>query len=82
MVAPDAVPMVEIITHPVEAEEDDERVNPEVGIDTSPAANPTTDGESVQVSIKELKRIADKIITGEDTGNKIDTNIKGESVSF
>lgn len=78
VVDPDAVPMVEIITHPVEAEEDDEKVNPEVGVDTSPAANPTTDGESVQVSIKELKRIADKIITGEDTGNKIDTNIKGE----
>lgn len=78
VVDPDAVPMVEIITHPVEDEDADGRLTPEVGVDTSPAVKPTTDGESVQVSIKELKRIADKIITGEDSGNKIDTNIKGE----
>lgn len=79
VVDPDAVPMVEIITHPVEEESGtDERLDPEVGVDTSPAVNPTSDGESVQVSIKELKRIADKIITGEESGSKIDTNIKGE----
>ena len=78
VVDPDAVPMVEIITHPVEDEDADGRLTPEVGVDTSPAVKPTTDGESVQVSIKELKRIADKIITGDDAGNKIDTNIKGE----
>ncbi len=79
VVDPDAVPMVEIITHPMEDHlGNDERLTPEVGIDTSPSAKPTTDGESVQVSIKELKRIADKIITGEEAGSKIDTNIKGE----
>ena len=78
VVDPDAVPMVEIITHPVEDKDADGRLTPEVGVDTSPAVKPTTDGESVQVSIKELKRIADKIITGDDAGNKIDTNIKGE----
>lgn len=78
VVDPDAVPMVEIITHPVEDEDADGKLTPEVGVDTSPAVKPTTDGESVQVSIKELKRIADKIITGDDAGNKIDTNIKGE----
>lgn len=78
VVDPDAVPMVEIITHPVEEEHEEERVTPEVGDDKSPAANPTTDGESVQVSIKELKRIAGKIISGDETGSKIDTNIKGE----
>lgn len=78
VVDPDAVPMVEIITHSVEDKDADGRLTPEVGVDTSPAVKPTTDGESVQVSIKELKRIADKIITGDDAGNKIDTNIKGE----
>lgn len=78
VVDPDAVPMVEIITHPVEEEHEEERVTPEVGDDKSPAVNPTTDGESVQVSIKELKRIAGKIISGDETGSKIDTNIKGE----
>lgn len=78
VVDPDAVPMVEIITHPVEEQHEEERVTPEVGDDKSPAANPTTDGESVQVSIKELKRIAGKIISGDETGSKIDTNIKGE----
>lgn len=78
VVDPDAVPMVEIITHPVEEEHEEERLTPEVGDDKSPAANPTTDGESVQVSIKELKRIAGKIISGDETGSKIDTNIKGE----
>lgn len=78
VVDPDAVPMVEIITHPVEEEQEDERLTPEVGVDTSPAVKPTSDGESVQVSIKELKRIADKIITGDEATNKIDTNIKGE----
>lgn len=78
VVDPDAVPMVEIITHPVEEEHAEERLTPEVGDDKSPAVNPTTDGESVQVSIKELKRIASKIISGDETGSKIDTNIKGE----
>lgn len=78
VVDPDAVPMVEIITHPVEEEYAEERLTPEVGDDKSPAVNPTTDGESVQVSIKELKRIASKIISGDETGSKIDTNIKGE----
>ncbi len=78
VVDPDAVPMVEIITHPVEEEHDEERLTPDVGDDKSPAVNPTTDGESVQVSIKELKRIAGKIISGDETGSKIDTNIKGE----
>ncbi len=78
VVDPDAVPVVEIITHPVEEEHEDERLTPEVGVDTSPAVKPTSDGESVQVSIKELKRIADKIITGDEATNKIDTNIKGE----
>lgn len=78
VVDPDAVPMVEIITHPVEEEHEEERLTPEVGDDKSPAVNPTTDGESVQVSIKELKRIAGKIISGDETGSKIDTNIKGE----
>lgn len=78
VVDPDAVPMVEIITHPVEEQHDEERLTPDVGDDKSPAANPTTDGESVQVSIKELKRIAGKIISGDETGSKIDTNIKGE----
>lgn len=79
VVDPDAVPMVEIITHPIEEEhEDEEKLEVEVGDDKSPAINPATDGESVQVSIKELKRIADKIISGDDTDNKIDTNIKGE----
>lgn len=78
VVDPDAVPMVEIITHPVEEQHEEERVTPEVGDDKSPAVNPTTDGESVQVSIKELKRIAGKIISGDETGSKIDTNIKGE----
>ena len=78
VVDPDAVPMVEIITHPVEEEHEEERLTPDVGDDKSPAANPTTDGESVQVSIKELKRIAGKIISGDETGSKIDTNIKGE----
>lgn len=78
VVDPDAVPMVEIITHPVEEEHEEERLTPEVGDDKSPAVNPTTDGESVQVSIKELKRIASKIISGDETGSKIDTNIKGE----
>ncbi len=78
VVDPDAVPMVEIITHPVEEQYEEERLTPEVGIDTSPAANPTSDGESVQVSIKELKRIADKIISGDETGSKIGVNIKGE----
>lgn len=78
VVDPDAVPMVEIITHPVEEEHVEERLTPEVGDDKSPAVNPTTDGESVQVSIKELKRIASKIISGDETGSKIDTNIKGE----
>ena len=78
VVDPDAVPMVEIITHPVEEGHEEERLTPDVGDDKSPAANPTTDGESVQVSIKELKRIAGKIISGDETGSKIDTNIKGE----
>lgn len=78
VVDPDAVPMVEIITHPVEEQHAEERLTPDVGDDKSPAANPTTDGESVQVSIKELKRIASKIISGDETGSKIDTNIKGE----
>ena len=78
VVDPDAVPVVEIITHPVGEEYEDERLTPEVGVDTSPAVKPTSDGESVQVSIKELKRIADKIITGDEATNKIDTNIKGE----
>ncbi|HIZ90478.1 MAG TPA: chemotaxis protein CheW [Candidatus Mucispirillum faecigallinarum] len=80
VVDPDAVPMVEIITHPEETEQqkEEERLTPEVGEDKSPAANPASDGESVQVSIKELKRIADKIISGDETGSKIDTNIKGE----
>lgn len=78
VVDPDAVPVVEIITHPVGEEHEDERLTPEVGVDTSPAVKPTSDGESVQVSIKELKRIADKIITGDEATNKIDTNIKGE----
>ena len=79
VVDPDAVPMVEIITHPVEEQlEEEERLTPDVGDDKSPAANPTTDGESVQVSIKELKRIAGKIISGDETGSKIDINIKGE----
>lgn len=78
VVDPDAVPMVEIITHPVEEQHEEERLTPEVGDDKSPAVNPTTDGESVQVSIKELKRIASKIISGDETGSKIDTNIKGE----
>lgn len=78
VVDPDAVPMVEIITHPVEEETGEERLTPEVGVDTSPAVNPTNEGESVQVSIKELKRIADKIIAGDESGSKIDTNIKGE----
>lgn len=78
VVDPDAVPMVEIITHPVEEQHEKERVTPELGDDKSPALNPTTDGESVQVSIKELKRIAGKIISGDETGSKIDTNIKGE----
>ena len=78
VVDPDAVPMVEIITHPVEEQHAEERLTPDVGDDKSPAANPTTDGESVQVSIKELKRIAGKIISGDETGSKIDTNIKGE----
>lgn len=78
VVDPDAVPMVEIITHPVEEQHEEERLTPDVGDDKSPAANPTTDGESVQVSIKELKRIAGKIISGDETGSKIDTNIKGE----
>ena len=72
--------MVEIITHPEETEhqKEEERLTPEVGEDKSPAANPASDGESVQVSIKELKRIADKIISGDESGSKIDTNIKGE----
>lgn len=78
VVDPDAVPMVEIITHPVEEQHAEERLTPEIGDDKSPAVNPTTDGESVQVSIKELKRIAGKIISGDETGSKIDTNIKGE----
>ncbi len=78
VVDPDAVPMVEIITHPVEEQHEEERLTPEIGDDKSPAVNPTTDGESVQVSIKELKRIAGKIISGDETGSKIDTNIKGE----
>ena len=78
VVDPDAVPMVEIITHPVEEEHEEERLTPDVGDDKSPAVNPTTDGESVQVSIKELKRIAGKIISGDETDSKIDTNIKGE----
>ena len=78
VVDPDAVPMVEIITHPVEEQHEEERLTPDVGDDKSPAVNPTTDGESVQVSIKELKRIAGKIISGDETGSKIDTNIKGE----
>lgn len=78
VVDPDAVPMVEIITHPVEEQHEEERLTPDVGDDKSPAVNPTTDGESVQVSIKELKRIASKIISGDETGSKIDTNIKGE----
>lgn len=78
VVDPDAVPMVEIITHPVEEQHAEERLTPEIGDDKSPAVNPTTDGESVQVSIKELKRIASKIISGDETGSKIDTNIKGE----
>lgn len=78
VVDPDAVPMVEIITHPVEEQHAEERLTPDVGDDKSPAVNPTTDGESVQVSIKELKRIASKIISGDETGSKIDTNIKGE----
>lgn len=78
VVDPDAVPMVEIITHPVEEQHEEERLTPEIGDDKSPAVNPTTDGESVQVSIKELKRIASKIISGDETGSKIDTNIKGE----
>ena len=78
VVDPDAVPMVEIITHPVEEEHEEERLTPDVGDDKSPAVNPATDGESVQVSIKELKRIAGKIISGDETGSKIDTNIKGE----
>ena len=78
VVDPDAVPMVEIITHPVEEQHEEERLTPEVGDDKSPAVNPATDGESVQVSIKELKRIAGKIISGDETGSKIDTNIKGE----
>ena len=56
--------MVEIITHPEETEhqKEEERLTPEVGEDKSPAANPASDGESVQVSIKELKKIANKII--------------------
>lgn len=78
VVDPDAVPMVEIITHPVEEQHEEERLTPDVGDDKSPAVNPATDGESVQVSIKELKRIAGKIISGDETGSKIDTNIKGE----
>ena len=78
VVDPDAVPMVEIITHPVEEQHEEERLTPEIGDDKSPAVNPATDGESVQVSIKELKRIAGKIISGDETGSKIDTNIKGE----
>lgn len=78
VVDPDAVPMVEIITHPVEEQHEEERLTPDIGDDKSPAVNPTTDGESVQVSIKELKRIAGKIISGDETGSKIDTNIKGE----
>ena len=53
VVDPDAVPMVEIITHPVEEQHEEERLTPDVGDDKSPAVNPTTDGESVQVSIKE-----------------------------
>lgn len=67
VVDPDAVPEVEIITHTVEEE---------------PAAKETSSEgktqESVQVSIKELKRIASKIIAGEDNSGKIDDNIKGE----
>lgn len=67
VVDPDAVPEVEIITHAVEEE---------------PAAKETSSEgktqESVQVSIKELKRIASKIIAGEDNSGKIDDNIKGE----
>lgn len=79
VVDPDAVPMVEIITHPVDDKHvEEERLTPDVGDDKSPAVNPTTDGESVQVSIKELKRIAGKIISGDETGSKIDINIKGE----
>lgn len=78
VVDPDAVPMVEIITHPVVEQYEEERLTPDVGEDKSPAVNPTTDGESVQVSIKELKRIAGKIISGDETGSKIDINIKGE----
>ncbi len=78
VVDPDAVPMVEIITHPVEEDTLEEEITPEVGEDKSPAVNPTTDVESVQVSIKELKRIANKIIAGDTSENEINTNIKGE----
>lgn len=75
VVDPDAVPAVEIITHPSEpAEEDDGRVKLDHGEDKSPVSS----GESVQVSIKELKRIADKIISGDEKESKIDENIKGE----
>ena len=65
IVDPDAVPEVEIITHPVEEEV------------AAPVAEEKAK-ESVQVSIKELKRIASKIIAGEDNSGKIDDNIKGE----
>lgn len=75
VVDPDAVPAVEIITHPAEpSEESDGRVKLDHGEDKSPVNN----GESVQVSIKELKRIADKIISGDEKESKIDENIKGE----
>lgn len=74
-----AVPMVEIITHPVEeeSEDEDEQLVPEVGEDKLPLQS-KPDGESIQVSIKELKRIADKIISGEEDAAKLNTNIKGE----
>lgn len=75
VVDPDAVPAVEIITHPAETpDEDNGRVKLDHGEDKSPAGS----GESVQVSIKELKRIADKIISGDEKESKIDENIKGE----
>ena len=83
IVDPNAVPMVEIITHHEEesvakasSEDDGDKVVPEVGADMSPVD--LGDEESIQVSIKELRRIADKVISGQEDTSKIDVNIKGE----
>lgn len=89
VVDPNAVPMVEIITHhdeeevpssqeemPLESDDEDEKLVPEVGEDKSPVD--IVDEGSLQVSIKELKRIADRVIAGQEDTSKIDLNIKGE----